>query len=141
MLTAQQMLFPSFPDGLDVEVLKKTTFERVVKNACTPSQLEHVTPFIYENKHMFKYPAASAVNLSAYRWTVDGHVDLDWLDKFMKNSILANPNFSMSDILDFIKEHSFELPQNGHIRKNEVIKVYAAMINHKFFAELVCSYV
>ena len=68
--------FPSFPDGLDVEVLKKTTFERVVKNACTPSQLEHVTPFIYESSMFQIHHVASAVNLSAYRWTVDEHVDL-----------------------------------------------------------------
>lgn len=112
--------FPSFPDGLDVEVLKKITFEHVVKSACTPSQLEHVTPFIYENKQMFKiHHVTSAEDLSAYRWTVDECVDLELVRRVYENLYPRNPDFSMSDILDFIKERSFELPQNGHIGRNE----------------------
>ena len=65
-------------------------------------------------------------------------MDLELVRQVYEKLYPSNPNFSMSDILDFIKEHSSELPQNGHIRRNEgTLKVYAAMINHKFFAELV----
>lgn len=113
-------LNPSFPDGLDVEVLRKWTFEYVFENAHTPSQLEHVTPYIYENQDIFKiHHVVSEIDLSAYRWTVDEYVDLDLVRQIYENLYPSNPDFSMGDILDFIKSRLTELPQNGHISRNE----------------------
>lgn len=42
-------LSPSFPDGLDIEVIKYKAFVEAYKKAVLPSEREHVTPYIWKN--------------------------------------------------------------------------------------------
>jgi glutamate-1-semialdehyde aminotransferase/spore coat polysaccharide biosynthesis protein SpsF (cytidylyltransferase family) len=76
---------PSFPDGLDVEVIN---FEQL-KNAHTNVKLlydkEHVTPFIIKNDKIKKTNFEFKHDYSDRRWTVDTFEDLLFLQKLMKN--------------------------------------------------------
>ncbi|HUK99984.1 MAG TPA: glycosyltransferase family protein, partial [Nitrospirota bacterium] len=45
---------PSFPDGLDVEIFRFSCLEEAWKEAALPSQREHVTPFIHLQPDRYK---------------------------------------------------------------------------------------
>lgn len=42
-------LQPTYPDGVDTEVFKFSALEQAMENAKIPSDLEHVTPYIWRN--------------------------------------------------------------------------------------------
>ena len=73
---------PSWPDGLDCEVVSVSALQIAMREAIRASDREHVTPFIRNNRARF-----SAVNLSCplpgmadFRWTVDTQDDLSHLE-------------------------------------------------------------
>ena len=94
---------PSFPDGLDVEVLRFECLESAWREAILPSQREHVTPFIYQHPQRFKTGNYEHdQDLSHLRWTVDELVDFELIDEIYKNLYLANPHFNTQDVLNFL---------------------------------------
>lgn len=63
---------PTFPDGLDVEVIRRDVLESAGREATLSSDREHVTPFIRRETSRFKHVThCSIADLSALRWTVD----------------------------------------------------------------------
>ena len=68
---------PTWPDGLDVEVLSRETLERVWRMATLPSEREHVTLHVRSHRDRFRVAnVENDVDLSALRWTVDESTDL-----------------------------------------------------------------
>ncbi len=113
-------LTPTFPDGLDVEVIKKEAFERVIKRAKLECELEHVTSYIYTHPNEFKISQVlSKVDLAAHRWTVDELVDFELITEIFTALYPHNPNFLTDDVLKFVSGNSSTLPQNKHIQRNE----------------------
>lgn len=70
---------PTYPDGLDCEAFTRAALERAVAEAAAPLEREHVTPFIRQSGLFRMINVASAVDLSALRWTVDYPDDLDYV--------------------------------------------------------------
>ena len=68
---------PTFPDGLDVEVFTFSSLEQTVRNAVTPDEREHVTPFMRESGIFTTANFANHEDLSQERWTVDQASDLE----------------------------------------------------------------
>jgi spore coat polysaccharide biosynthesis protein SpsF len=69
-------LYPTFPDGMDVEVVKRDVFLASTTFNLTKYQEEHVTPFIYQNPQSFKLGnIVNGINLSKIRCTVDTFED------------------------------------------------------------------
>ena len=113
-------LTPTFPDGLDVEVIKKEAFQQVTERAKLESDLEHVTPYIYTHPEEFKISQVlSKVDLAAHRWTVDEMIDFELITEIFAALYPHNPNFLTDDVLNFVAMNSSTLPQNNHIRRNE----------------------
>ena len=113
-------IIPTFPDGLDVEVLTKKTFRRIVDGAFKPSHFEHVTSFVSENENdFFIHQVLLKSDLSSLRWTVDEPVDLELITKIYEKLYLQKCNFSMDDVLELIQCWSSKLPDNSHIPRNE----------------------
>lgn len=84
-------LFPTFPDGMDVEVVRRDAFLISKKSQLTKYQEEHVTPFIYQNPQIFKLGnMVNVVNLSKVRCTVDTKNDFLAIEKLLK----LNPGLS-----------------------------------------------
>lgn len=86
-------LHPTFPEGLDIEVFRWRVLERAHIQAVLSSEREHVTPYIWKNKHLFNLQSIEFErNLSHWRWTVDKPSDLEFVrsiyDKF-KNQPLV----------------------------------------------------
>jgi spore coat polysaccharide biosynthesis protein SpsF len=83
-------LKPTFPDGMDVEVMKFTALENAWKNASLKSEREHVTPYIWKNSTFFKVNKftsssfESGVNNSNIRLTVDNLDDFCMLQKLIE---------------------------------------------------------
>jgi spore coat polysaccharide biosynthesis protein SpsF len=84
-------LFPTFPDGMDVEVVRRDAFLISKKFQLTKYQEEHVTPFIYQNPQIFKLGnIVNVANLSKFRCTVDTKDDFLAIVKLLK----LNPGLS-----------------------------------------------
>jgi spore coat polysaccharide biosynthesis protein SpsF len=84
-------LFPTFPDGMDVEVVRRDAFLISKKFQLTKYQEEHVTPFIYQNPQIFKLGnIVNVANLSNFRCTVDTKDDFSAIVKLLK----LNPGLS-----------------------------------------------
>lgn len=78
-------LFPTFPDGMDVEVVRRDSFLISKKSQLTKYQEEHVTPFIYQNPQIFKLGnMVNVSNLSKVRCTVDTKNDFLTIEKLLK---------------------------------------------------------
>jgi spore coat polysaccharide biosynthesis protein SpsF len=90
-------LFPTFPDGMDVEVVRRDAFLMSKKSNLTKYQEEHVTPFIYDNPEMFRLGnVVIGTNLSKFRCTVDTKDDFLTIVELLKlNPVLStDSNFS-----------------------------------------------
>ena len=70
------ILVPTFPDGLDVEIFSFKTLESAWKKARLRSEREHVTPYIRKHDKMLKLVShLNKINLSHHRWTLDEQAD------------------------------------------------------------------
>ena len=65
-------LLRTFPDGLDVEVMRTSALEDAAEYARDTAEREHVTPFIYRDPDRFRLAAhLGPQDLEDERWTVD----------------------------------------------------------------------
>jgi spore coat polysaccharide biosynthesis protein SpsF len=117
---------PSYPDGLDVEVVKFKALKKAWQFAKMPSELEHVMPYIRSHTEIFKnYTLTSKKDLSAHRWTVDGPEDFEFVEKIYLELFKKNKNFNMQDILNLLDKNDYLTNINYHIKRNEgAIKSY-----------------
>jgi spore coat polysaccharide biosynthesis protein SpsF len=113
-------LEPTFPDGLDVEVLQFSTLENAWKNAKLQSELEHVTSYIYKHPELFSLGNFKCdKDLSGFRWTVDEMDDFKKIFEIYQALYPQNQNFSLSDILNLFKKNPEIRLLNKDIRRNE----------------------
>jgi len=109
---------PSYPDGLDVEVFKFSALQFAFFKAKDPSEREHVTPFIVNQKKFTKFNLKYYKNISSLRLTLDEKEDLYVLEKIFKN-FKNNIYFDLKNILDFLKKNKKIISINSHIKRNE----------------------
>jgi spore coat polysaccharide biosynthesis protein SpsF len=117
---ASNALAPSWPDGLDVEVVRFAALAEAWKDAKLPSEREHVTPFIEQHPERFKL--GSFVNdrdLSGGRWTVDEPADLAFVRKVYEYLYPVNPAFGWMDVLALLRDHPDIAAINSGILRNE----------------------
>ncbi|MDE2374403.1 MAG: glycosyltransferase family protein, partial [Hyphomicrobiales bacterium] len=72
---------PTWPDGLDCEVLTAAALLDAASEAKRPSDREHVTPFVRNNRARFSAETlvAPLPGLAGERWTLDTPADLKFL--------------------------------------------------------------
>jgi spore coat polysaccharide biosynthesis protein SpsF len=96
---------PTFPDGLDVEVIRTEVLLSAGEQAKSPVEREHVTPYIYDPKHGYRVVHYRApVDHSGLRWTVDEPEDLAFVREIFAALFPANPHFRMNHVLQLLKE-------------------------------------
>jgi spore coat polysaccharide biosynthesis protein SpsF len=111
---------PSFPDGLDVEVMRFSALEAAWQEATRPSDREHVTQFINRQRDRFRVRGvASDVDLSHLRWTVDEPADFELVTRIYEALYPANPAFTTRDILDLLARQPELATLNKGIGRNE----------------------
>ncbi len=70
----------TFPRGLDVEALRRSTLAQVASVATDPRYREHVTLYVYEHSANFQLGSvAASENAGGWRWTVDFPEDLEFV--------------------------------------------------------------
>jgi spore coat polysaccharide biosynthesis protein SpsF len=77
---ASNSIASTYIRGLDTEVMTIESLSRAWREARHAYHRVHVTPYIYQNPHLFRVlatPMPSDRDLSAYRWSVDTQEDLE----------------------------------------------------------------
>lgn len=113
-------LEPTYPDGLDVEVMSYNALEMAYRNARLPSEKEHVTPYIYNHKELFKVGCLkNNIDLSGLRWTVDETEDFEVITQIYETLFPKNPKFLLEDILIFLNRNPGIVKINSLFKRNE----------------------
>lgn len=112
----------TFPDGLDLEIIKYSALEYAWTNAKLASEREHVTLYIKNHPELFKIQDYQCPlgNLHDERWTLDEKEDYKFLlnlyEHFEKSS---GCDFLMKDIYDYLNENPEVRKINSGIIRNE----------------------
>lgn len=103
----------TFPHGLDTEVFSFEALERAWKEAKTPYEREHVTPYIRENPDKFKIiNTKNNVDLSQLRWTLDYPEDLEFIAEIYKRLYPSKEIFYMEEVLDVLSKEPWLIEIN-----------------------------
>jgi spore coat polysaccharide biosynthesis protein SpsF len=93
----------SFPDGLDVEVVKTQTLFELNDLSLTPSEREHVTLGIYQRPLQFKIGKVnSPVDLGNHRWTLDYLEDLEFISRVYNHFKGKELTFTLKEVLELL---------------------------------------
>jgi len=102
---ASNTIEPTFPDGLDAEVMHFHCLETAWREGRLPSEREHVTPFIYNYPDRFRLGSFKGEpDLSGMRWTVDEPADFEFVTKIYQALYPDNPVFGTADILQLLRQ-------------------------------------
>lgn len=109
---------PSYPDGLDVEVVSFPALERAWREARKPSEREHVTPYVWNHPELFRLGRrAHATDLSHLRWTVDEERDLAFMREVFAR---IDPDAArLRDVLALLEREPELARINSGIGRNE----------------------
>ena len=89
---------PSFPHGLDLEIIKFDSIKKAYLNAKSSRDKEHVTYYITRNKKMFRIKNfMNKKDSSQIRITLDYKKDFTVIKKIF-NNFYPNINFRLNDI-------------------------------------------
>lgn len=110
----------TFPDGLDVEVMRFSALEQAWCEARLPSEREHVTPFIYHHPERFRLAQyRNPVDLSHLRWTVDEAADFTLVRIVYETLYPQQPDFDTSAILHLLDARPELVTLNTDHQRNE----------------------
>ncbi|MDA1132736.1 MAG: glycosyltransferase family protein [Proteobacteria bacterium] len=112
-------LRPTYPDGLDTEVVAYPALEQAWREAKLPSEREHVTPYLKSSGRFRTENFAAAVDHSRLRWTVDEPEDLELVREIFAALFPANPAFSTDDVLELLRRRPELATMNAMHRRDE----------------------
>ncbi len=95
-------LVPSFPDGLDLELVRTDALVEAARFAAAPYEREHVTPFVYRNPDRFScvgYPCPCG-DFSWVRVTIDVPEDYEALRHVHGRLAGADPDYDWRDVIE-----------------------------------------
>lgn len=107
----------SFPQGLDVEVFRRSALETAAREATKPYERAHVTPFIYQHPDRFQLALLRAdADYSGQRWTVDTAEDLAFV-RAIYARLGAGGRFGWRAVLDLLAREPQLADLNRHVRQ------------------------
>jgi glutamate-1-semialdehyde 2,1-aminomutase len=113
---------PTFPDGLDIEVFSFQALEIAWSNAKMTKEREHVTTFIIESEKLSQKNFSNDVDYSEKRWTVDEPEDFDVVQKVYEY-FHPRLDFSWLDVLALSKRHPEWFASNDHLARNQGLEL------------------
>lgn len=112
-------LRPTFPHGLDAEVMRFAALAQAWSDAQDAYEREHVTPFIYRHPERFRVGHyCQEQDLSGLRWTVDEAEDFELVSRIYEALYPSRPDFTTADILQLVAAHP-ELNQINATHRRE----------------------
>lgn len=99
-------LEPTFPDGLDVEVIKAEAFKKLAKFELDTAEREHVTLGIYSRPNEFRIENfRNTENLGQNRWTVDHPEDLAFVRQVFNAFTGREATFTFEEVMLLLDEN------------------------------------
>ena len=115
---------PTFPDGLDIEVVKTSAFMNLVSLHLTAREREHVTlGFNSGNREFIRDNFGNLSDLSYLRWTLDYPEDLEYLRKIASYLVGREKYFAFEDILEILENHPEIVNHRGSNFRNIALKL------------------
>jgi spore coat polysaccharide biosynthesis protein SpsF len=109
---------PTFPEGIDTEVLTFKALEKSWKDAHSEFEKEHVTQHIIKNPQKFNIiNVLNNEDISKLRWTIDFQEDLDFTREVYKRLYHHNKIFKMRDILQLLEREPYLKEINKNIKQ------------------------
>jgi spore coat polysaccharide biosynthesis protein SpsF (cytidylyltransferase family) len=110
---------PTYPDGLDTEVLSREALGRAWRDADLPSDREHVTSYIWRNAGAFRLAnVATEPSRAHLRWTVDERADLEFV-RAVYARLYRGSIFGMEAVLELLAVEPDLIRINAGIDRNE----------------------
>ena len=111
----------TWPDGLDVEVMRFTALERAWQQATLLSEREHVTPYIKNHPEMFAIAQVQrSDDLSHLRWTIDEPADFELIQHIVDSFDPAElTGVRTEHVLKLLDKHPEWLAINSTIQRDE----------------------
>ncbi|TFD95795.1 cytidylyltransferase domain-containing protein [Jeotgalibacillus sp. R-1-5s-1] len=109
----------TYPRGLDAEIFSFGELKNAFSYAKEPYQLEHVTPYLYENSnniYIYKHP----YDYSMYRWTLDTNEDFNLITEIYKRLYRGEHSFYLNDIIQVFKKEADLFAINKHIEQKKI---------------------
>lgn len=98
----------TWPDGNDVEIMTIQCLARAHQQASRQLELEHTTPYIWENPGLFNIGNISwetGLDYSmSHRFTIDYREDYEFIRAVFEELYPSKPEFSCADILNLLDE-------------------------------------
>ena len=104
---------PTWPDGLDVEVMTRDALIMGHRAAVVPSDREHVTPWLRRELRSLTTAAPSSVDLSRLRWTLDEPEDYVLIAAIYAALHDDATTFTTADVLGYLQSR----PELGRINE------------------------
>jgi len=112
---ASNALKPTFPDGMDVEILKKSVLREAAEKAILPSDREEVNEYIFRQNKYKKGNLAAPHDWSHFRLTVDEKEDFEVIKFLIENSKITDGYLHYISVLT---KHPEVMLKNMHIKRN-----------------------
>lgn len=109
---------PTYPDGLDVEVVKFVALERAMQESKKPYDHEHVTPYVREAGRFNTANMENSDDLSDLRWTVDEPEDFDVVRNVFEH-FAPEIHFTWRQILELQRSQPHFFHANLQLTRNE----------------------
>ncbi len=120
---ASNTMRPTYPDGLDVEVVKAKVLRQVAAEATDPPEREHVTLGVYRRPDRYRIEnVAGESDLSHLRWTVDTPEDYRFVSQVYETLYLRNPSFDVNEILGYLAQHPERSRTTADAERNAALK-------------------
>jgi spore coat polysaccharide biosynthesis protein SpsF len=117
---ASNGLVPTYPRGLDVEVLTSAALGRAWREARNSYEREHVTSYLYEHPELFRLVSVKAdADYSQYRWTLDTLEDLKLL-RTIYASFGNRNDFGWYEVLQLMQVEPALSCLNAHVIQKAV---------------------
>ncbi len=122
---ASNVLEPSLPDGIDVEIFKFSSLEKAYKEATLKSDKEHVTPYIWRNStvkggNIFKsLSVTNSKDFSNFRLTVDTIDDYNLIKKLI---IKLGEDKGWQYYVNYLEKNPDLISINSKYERNEGLK-------------------
>jgi len=118
------IITPTWPDGLDVEIMRLKCLEEAHEEATLPSEREHVTPFIYKRPERYRLGSVTdSGDNSALRLTVDKPEDLEKIRAIYEALYPRNPQFTYRDVMSLLAANPDLDKLNSRFQRNEGLRL------------------
>lgn len=109
---------PTYPDGLDIEIVKMAALVRAAQESSSAYDHEHVTPYVRESGHFRVAAMTNEEDLSGLRWTVDEPADFDVATNVFAH-FAPDIHFDWAQVLTLQSTHPQIFAGNHQAQRNE----------------------